>query len=90
MRKSIALQLAQVVLLIFLAKDLVLHTLRWSVENAYIAFGVTRRDLSVIHVSNHPDPDYFLALSIGALVSILTMVFLIWAARKTSNASHKT
>ena len=86
MRKSIALQLAQVVLLIFLAKDLVLHTLRWSVENAYNAFGVTRRDLSQIHVSNHPDPDYFLALGIGAFVAILTMVFLIWIVRKTSNA----
>ncbi len=89
-RKSIILRLTQVVLLILLAKDLVLHTLRWSVENAYIAFGVTRRDLSVIHVSNHPDPDYFLAMGIGALVSILTMVFLIWIARKTANASHKT
>lgn len=85
MRKPIFLRLAQAVLLILLAKDLVWHTLRWSVKNAYNAFGVTRRDLSVIHISNHPDPDYFLALGIGALVSILGMVFLVWVVRKTSN-----
>ncbi|OGN81008.1 MAG: hypothetical protein A2X24_01670 [Chloroflexi bacterium GWB2_54_36] len=83
-RKSTVLQLAQVVFLLVLAKDLVLHTLRWSVANAYHALGVTRRDLSLVHVSNHPDPDYFLVLGVGALVSILTMVFLIWIVRRES------
>jgi len=83
-RKSTVLQLAQVVFLLVLAKDLVLHTLRWSVANAYLALGVTRRDLSSVHISNHPDPDYFLALGIGAFVSILTMVFLVWVVRNES------
>ena len=84
-RKYFILQIAQIALLGVLARDLVLHTLRWSVENAYHAFGVTRRDLTLVHISNHPDPDYFLALGVGVFVSILTMVFLIWVARKTSS-----
>ena len=82
--RSCILQIVQLVLLFFLAKDLVLHTLRWSVVNAYTALGVTPRDLSNVHISNHADPDYFLALGIGMLVSILIMVFLVWIARKTS------
>jgi len=42
--RSCILQIVQLVLLFFLAKDLVLHTLRWSVVNAYTALGVTPRD----------------------------------------------
>jgi hypothetical protein len=83
-------QLTNIVLLFILAKDLVLHTLRWSVKNAFIAFGVTRRDLSIVHISNHADPKYFIMLSVGLLISIITMVFLIWITWKTSIKNNST
>jgi hypothetical protein len=76
-RHSLIFQITQLALLLVLARDLVLHTLRWSVKNAFMAFEVIRRDLSNVHISNHEDPNYFIMLGVGLLVSVLSMVFLM-------------
>ena len=81
-RQPLLLKIAQIILLLFIAKDLVLHTLRWSLKNAFLAFPTTPRDLSLVHISNHADPSYFTVLIIGSLISVLTMVVLIILAKK--------
>lgn len=82
MRQTFILRIIQAIVLLLIAKDLVLHTLRWSVNNAYMAFPTTPRDLSLVHISNHADPPYFTALIIGSLISVLTMVVLIILIKK--------
>jgi hypothetical protein len=74
------LKLVQLTLLVVLAYDLVLHTLRWSVKSTYLAFGIGLRDLSLIHVSNHADPAYYSILAIGSGISLLTALFLLWVS----------
>ena len=69
--------LLPIALLGWLAYELVLHTLRWSVKSAYLAFGPMLRDLSRIHVSNHADPAYYTTLAVGAGISLLTFVLLM-------------
>ena len=75
-------QLLQLLLLGWLGYDLVMHTLRWSVKNASQAFYAGARDLGRIQIVNHPDPEYFLALGIGTVVSLAALIFLGYAARK--------
>jgi len=75
-------QLAQLGLLAWTAYVLVLHTLRWSVKNAFGAFPFVARDLTTLHVSNHPDPVYYTQMGVGLGISLLTTALLIWAARK--------
>jgi hypothetical protein len=77
-RQNAIIQAGQLALGAMLAYELVNHTLRWSVTNAFLAFGVTRHDLSQIHVSNHADPEYFTMLEVGLLVFIISGAFLIW------------
>lgn len=83
-RQHFLVQILQIVLLLMLISELLLHTLRWSVKNASLAFAADFRDLSRIHVSNHADPDYFWALGIGMVVSGLCMAFLFWKTRQHS------
>ncbi len=84
-KQNFIIQIPQLVALTVLVYELGLHTLRWSVKNAFLAFGVTPRDLSRIHVSNHADPQYFTMLGIGLLVTILSAAFLVWVNRKKSS-----
>lgn len=77
--------LAQITLLVILAKDLVSHTLHWSVKNAAQSFEVIPRDLPGVHISNHIDPEYFTMLAIGLGISIFSALFLIWMTRKTTH-----
>jgi ABC-type multidrug transport system fused ATPase/permease subunit len=81
-RQTFSLKILQAIVLLLIAEDLVLHTLRWSVKNAFLAFPNTPRDLSLVHISNHADPPYFTALIVGSLISIFTMVVLIILAKK--------
>ena len=81
-RQTFILKIIQAIVLLLIAKDLVLHTLRWSVKNAFLAFPTTPRDLSLVHISNHADPPYFTALIVGSLISVLTMGVLIILAKK--------
>ncbi len=89
-KQAFILRLVQIAFLLLLAKDLVLHTLRWSVNNAFLAFPTTHRDLSLVHVSNHPDPQYYTALIVGSLISVLTMVVLFIITRKANRAAGQT
>ncbi len=82
--KDILAQLIQLAVLILLIVELGLHTLRWSVQNAYAAFPLVERDLSRIHVSNHADPEYFTGMAVGAAISLAAMAALIWLARKSA------
>ncbi|HNT24963.1 MAG TPA: hypothetical protein PKM21_11395 [Anaerolineales bacterium] len=82
-----ALALLQAGLLILLAYQLARHTLGWSVVPASLAFEVTPRDLSLVHIANRPDPNYYLMLGGGLLVSICSGALLCWLARRTPRAA---
>ena len=79
------LHLLQLALLGWVAWDMSLHTLRWSVNGAYAAFPFTDRDLLSLHISNHPDPQYYTQMAVGLGISLLTMAFLVWVARKKTS-----
>lgn len=76
------LHLLQLGLLGWVAWDMLYHTLRWSVNSAFAAFPFTDRDLVSLHISNHPDPQYYTQMAVGLGVSLLTMAFLLWVGRK--------
>ncbi len=82
--KDILAQLIQIAVLFFLIVELGLHTLRWSLQNAYAAFPLVERDLSRIQVSNHADPEYFTGMAVGAAISLAAMAALIWLAGKSA------
>lgn len=77
-----SLLILQIAALLLLAHDLVLHTLRWSVNNTSYYIPAEYLDLSRIQISNHADPPYFTAITIGVIISALTMAFLFWKVRK--------
>jgi hypothetical protein len=67
-----------------LAHDFMQHSRLWRVTNLYELFP---RDLADIRspVINHPDPAYTTALVVGAVISILALVFvliLVWSQRR--------
>lgn len=70
-----------VVSLPYLATDLVRNTLAWQVTKAFSAFPTTPVNLIGKVVANHSDPPYITLLSIGAgitLISLLVALFLVW------------
>jgi hypothetical protein len=52
----------------------------WKVDQTLKAFTITPVDLKLKTVMNHPDPVYIWLVSIGAALTLLTAVFLIWKA----------
>jgi len=68
--------------LLIIARDLVLHTLRWTVKNSVVYLRKAEMDLSRVQISNHSDPQYFNMLIIGLLISLVSMLFLFWISRK--------
>ena len=76
------LRLTWLALLLIMAHDLWQHLKLWQVTNAFPAFPETPRHLSLISVTNHPDPQYISVLGIGAAVSVLTMLLLLYGARR--------
>jgi len=82
------LHILQLGLLGWVAWDMVYHTLRWSVISARAAFPFTDRDLLSLHISNHPDPQYYTQMAAGLGVSLLTMAFLLWVIRKKTSQKN--
>jgi hypothetical protein len=62
--------------LLLLVHDLWQHLKVWQVSNAFTAFPETPVDLTIKLAANHPDPQYFTLLWIGASASLLTMLVL--------------
>lgn len=68
--------------LLVMGHDLWQHAKVWQVTNAVSAFDVARVDLSIKVVANHPDPAYFTLLWIGAAVTTMTLLGLIYLWRR--------
>jgi hypothetical protein len=73
------------------AHDLWQHFTAWRVTNMGKVFGPQDLDLSLYYVANHPDPPYTTVLTLGLVVSLVTLFFLIWMslrerARRTVTA----
>jgi hypothetical protein len=80
--KNLFLALIQIGLLVVIARDLVLHTMRWSVKNGVIYLPKALRDLTIIEITNHADPPYTSMLILGSVISLITLFFLFWISRK--------
>ena len=82
-RKLLAVEaLAGLGLLLGLGHDLWQHLKVWQVSNAFNAFPTTPVNLAIKIVANHPDPAYTTALTIGAAVSLASLVVLLYLAWK--------
>ncbi|MDZ4159361.1 MAG: hypothetical protein U1B80_06180 [Anaerolineaceae bacterium] len=78
-------QLAGLMLIGALGHDLWQHLKAWQVSNAFAAFPYTPVDLTLKLVGNRPDPPYIAVLSVGAVITTLTLIFLgfqVWRERK--------
>ena len=78
-------RLALVALLAITAANLAQHLRAWKVTAAAQGFPFTDVDLSIKTVSNHPDPQYFLVVGIGAGLTTLVGAFLLamaWRERR--------
>lgn len=64
-------------LLVF-ANDLWQHLKLWRVSRLGALFPEKEVNLALDTVANHPDPEYFTALAIGAFVSLGTAAFLLY------------
>jgi len=78
---------AQGVLVLVGVNEMWLQGSLWKVDQALKAFSITPVDLKIKIVMNHPDPAYFLMVGIGAALSLLTAVFLIWKAMHSEGAT---
>lgn len=76
--RRVGLRLGGLGFLLVLAHDLWQHLKLWQVNNAAEAFPLTPRDLSLVTVANHPDAPYFTLLGIGAAVTLLALLALLW------------
>ena len=63
--------------ILLIVHDLWQYLKFWQVTNSVQFFPVTPVDLSIKVVANHPDPQYFTALGVGAGISLLALIFLI-------------
>lgn len=79
-KQPAAVLAAQGVLILVGVKDMWHQGSLWNVGQALKAFPITPVNLSIKVVMNHPDPAYFWMVGIGAALSLLTAVFLIWKA----------
>ena len=71
--------------LLVMAHDLWQHAKLWQVTNVFQVSDYTARDLTLITVSNHPDPLYTMMLAGGAVVTLLGiagMLLFSWRERK--------
>jgi hypothetical protein len=58
-------------------RDLWIHARLWAVDNLYKLFPATPVNLQNIPVSNHPDTNYTTGLALGAVITGVTLIFLI-------------
>jgi hypothetical protein len=85
-RQAIALRIAQLGLLGILINDLWLHIKLWQPTNVVLNSPKESVNLAIKVVANHPDAPYFTVLIIGASVSLITLLFILfmtWCERKT-------
>jgi hypothetical protein len=75
---SRAFRMASLILMLVTVYDLWQHMRAWRVTTAVKAFPFTPVDLSIKLVGNHPDVPYFRMITIGALISLATGIFLIY------------
>ena len=68
-------------LLAWMGQDLLQHSRIWRLNNMYTLFTRTPVDIRA-PVANHPDPPYITALTIGAVLSLLTLLFLVYQASR--------
>jgi hypothetical protein len=78
-RPAAAVRLGFLALLALEAGDLWQHLKVWRVMNAVKAFPVAPVDVAIKVVSNHPDAPYTGMLILGGSVSLLALVFLVYA-----------
>jgi hypothetical protein len=71
-------RILQLGLLGLLFSDLWTHLKIWRVTMSIKAFPITPVDLAIKVVGNHADPPYITALVIGAVISSLTLILLIF------------
>lgn len=76
-RLSRALRSASLFLMLVTVYDLWQHMESWQVTTAAKAFRPSAVDLTIKVVGNHPDAPYFWLIAIGALISLVTGIFLI-------------
>jgi hypothetical protein len=84
-----ALRLTGLGVLMVMVHDLWQHIKLWQVSNVFAVSELTPRDLSLVVISNHPDPVYTTMLAVGAGISLLAaagMLFLSWRERKQPRA----
>lgn len=79
-RIQVVEQIAGLGLLLALVHDLWQHLKVWQVTNAFAAFPTTPTNLAIKIVANHPDPPYITVLAIGAAISLVSLVVLLWLA----------
>lgn len=73
---------------LLIANDLWQHTNSWRVVNMGRLFPPKEFDIAVNTVANHPDPDYFLLLTLGTGISALSAVLLgLWLLREKSRTA---
>lgn len=77
-KQNTILRLTELGLLLLIGHDLWQHAKVWQVTNAFPAFDIAEVDLTIKVVANHPDPPYITMLSIGAIISLLTLIFLLF------------
>jgi hypothetical protein len=75
---SRAFHMSSFILMLVTVYDLWQHMRAWRVTTAVNAFPFTPVDLSIKLVGNHPDAPYFRMITIGALISLATGIFLIF------------
>ncbi len=83
-----AFHLVIIVLMGVTITDLWRHMRAWRVTTAVQAFPVTPVDLAIKVVGNHPDAPYFWMIGIGALITLITAVGLLYLARAERSQVH--
>ena len=66
--------------------ELWMHLNTWKVTDAFKAFPYTHTDLTIKTVANHPDQPYTTGLLIGTIITILTVIVLIFRVIRESRA----
>ena len=88
-RQAIVLRIVQMGLMGILVNDLWLHIKLWQPTNVVLDVLKEPVDLSVSVVANHPDAPYFTILIAGTVITLLTLIFILfmtWREGKTKSA----
>lgn len=81
-QRPLPVQLSGLFLVAAMGHDLWQHLKAWQVTNAYLAFPHTPVDLTIKVVGNRPDPLYFVILIVGAAITLLTFLYLVYKVKR--------